>query len=110
MRIYAADNKMLRSVKLPGILAGIYLRNEYEAVVEKIGTQLGGVYTLLTEHYGETVELIEMEISASRFPIKVARLMGYEASDPALLMIRSFKNTSNKIMEIAITLRTISGM
>lgn len=89
--------------KRPISWTDIYLRNEYDAVVEKIGTQPGGVYTLLTQHYSEEVALIDMEISAARFPAKVARLLGYKASDPALLMIRSFKNTSNKVMEIAVS-------
>ncbi|MCC2595857.1 GntR family transcriptional regulator [Pusillimonas sp. MFBS29] len=89
--------------KRPISWTDIYLRNEYESIVEKIGTQSGGVYSLLTECFDEAVESIEMEISASRFPTKVARLMGYEESDPALLMIRTFRNAASKIMEIAVS-------
>lgn len=81
----------------------IYLRKEYQAVAELISTQPGGVYPLLEEHCGEVVETIEMEISASRFPPHVARFLGYEDSDPALLIIRTFRNLAGKVMEVAVS-------
>ena len=81
----------------------IYLRNEFEAVADFISTQPGGVYPLLEAHCGEVVEIIEMEISASRFPPRIARFLGYEASDPALLIIRTFRNTAGKGLEVAVS-------
>jgi DNA-binding GntR family transcriptional regulator len=81
----------------------IYLRNEYEAVADFISTQPGGVYPLLEAHWGEAVETIEMEISASRFPPRIARFLGYEASDLALLIIRTFRNTAGKVMEVVVS-------
>ncbi|AKQ55664.1 GntR family transcriptional regulator [Bordetella hinzii] len=81
----------------------IYLRKEYEAVAEHISTKPGGVYPLLEAHCGEIVEVIEMEISASRFPPRVARFLEYEAVDPALLIIRSFRNPAGKLLEVAVS-------
>ncbi|AZY48482.1 GntR family transcriptional regulator [Bordetella avium] len=81
----------------------IYLRKEYEAVADFISSKPGGVYPLLEEHCGEVVEAIEMEISASRFPPRVARFLEYEAADPALLIIRSFRNPSGKLLEVAVS-------
>lgn len=89
--------------KRPISWTDIYLRKEYAAIVDKIGSQAGGVYPLLQEYCNETVDTIHMEISASRFPAKVARQMSYEASDPALLMIRIFKNPAGKVMEVAVS-------
>lgn len=81
----------------------IYLRNEYEVVANLISSQPGGVYPLLEKHCGEVVETIEMEISASRFPPRIARFLGYELSDPALLIIRSFRNPAGKLLEVAVS-------
>lgn len=81
----------------------IYLRTEYGIIAPLISTQPGGVYPLLEEHCGEIVETIEMEISAVQFPPHVARFLGYDATEPALLVIRTFKNPSDKIMEVAIS-------
>lgn len=96
-----------RSRSVPGSKRGIswtdiYLRKEYQAVADLISTQPGGVYPLLGERCGEVVETIEMEISASRFPPHVARFLGYEDSDPALLLIRTFRNQSGKVMEVGL--------
>lgn len=81
----------------------IYLRKEYEAIVEHFGSRPGGVYPLLEERYGEVVETIDMEISASRFPPHIARFLGYDESDPALLIIRSFRNPAGRVMEVAVS-------
>lgn len=81
----------------------VYLRDEYASIVDKIGTRPGGVYPLLVEYCNETIEVIRMEISASRFPPEIARQMNYDASDPALLMIRTFTNPEGKIMEVAVS-------
>lgn len=81
----------------------IYLRNEYKAVADFISSKPGGVYPLLEAHCGEVVEMIDMEISASRFPPRIARFLGYDAADPALLMIRSFRNPAGKLLEVAVS-------
>ena len=44
-----------------------------------------------------------LEISASRFPPRIARFLGYEVSDPALLIIRSFRNPAGKLLEVAVS-------
>lgn len=81
----------------------IYIRQEYRAIVDKIATRPGGVYPLFEEYCGEVVETIELEISAAIFPPRVARLLGYGKSELALLMIRRFRNTDNKLMEVAVS-------
>ena len=81
----------------------IYLRNEYAGAADFISSKPGGVYPLLEEHCGEVVEVIEMEISASRFPPRVARFLEYETVDPALLIIRSFRNPAGKLLEVAVS-------
>lgn len=81
----------------------IYLRKEYKKVADLISTQPGGVYPLLEKYCGEVVDVIEMEISASRFPPHIARFLGYEEADPALLIIRTFRNLSGKVMEVAVS-------
>lgn len=81
----------------------IYLRIEYASVADKIGVRQGGVYPLLEDDCGEIVEHIEMEISAARFPRHVADFLGYADTDPALQMVRSFRNPVNKLMEVAVS-------
>lgn len=81
----------------------IYIRQEYEAVVDVIGSRPGGVYPLFEEYCGEVVETIEIEISAAIFPPRIARLLGYGKADSALLMIRRFRNTSGKLLEVAVS-------
>ncbi|OZI74871.1 GntR family transcriptional regulator [Bordetella genomosp. 12] len=81
----------------------IYLRKEYQSIAEHISTKPGGVYPLLETQCGEVVEVIEMEISASRFPPRVGRFLQYEAADPALLIIRSFRNPAGKLLEVAVS-------
>ncbi len=81
----------------------IYIRREYEAVVAHIGRQPGGVYPLFERLCNETVETIDMEISAATFPAAIGKRLGYSKSDPALLMIRRFRNPSGKLLEIAVS-------
>lgn len=81
----------------------IYLRKEYAHIADLIGTRPGGVYPLLEDHCGEIVEYIEMEISAARFPPYIAGFLGYDDSDPALLIVRCFRNPSGKVMEVAVS-------
>jgi DNA-binding GntR family transcriptional regulator len=81
----------------------IYLRKEYRAIVKQIATRPGGVYPLFEEFCGEIVETIEVEISAATFPPRVAKLLGYGKADPALLMIRRFRNSAGKLLEVAVS-------
>ncbi|MBP6019259.1 MAG: GntR family transcriptional regulator [Burkholderiaceae bacterium] len=81
----------------------IYLRQEYQHIVDMIGKQPGGVYPLLEAHCNEVVDVIEMEISAATFPAHVARSLGYLETDPALLMIRRFINPAGKTLEVAVS-------
>jgi len=81
----------------------IYLRKEYAVVADFICTSPSGVYPLLEAHCGEVVEVIETEISATRFPPRVTRFLEYEATDPALLIIRSFRNPVGKLLEVGVS-------
>lgn len=81
----------------------IYLRKEYKAIVEHIGHQPGGVYPLFERYCNETVGTIDMEISATTFPATIAKRLGYTKSDPALLMLRRFRNNGGKLLEVAIS-------
>jgi len=81
----------------------IYLRKEYAVVADYISNKPGGVYPLLEVYCGEVVEVIEMEISATRFPPRVTCFLEYEAVDPALLIIRSFRNPAGKLLEVAVS-------
>lgn len=81
----------------------IYIRREYQAVVEHIGQQPGGVYPLFERLCDETVETIDMEISAATFPAAIAKRLGYTKSDPALLMVRRFRNPAGKLLEVAVS-------
>lgn len=81
----------------------IFIRKEYEAVVEHIGSQPGGVYPLFERLCNETVGTIDMEISAATFPAAIGKRLGYTKSDPSLLMIRRFRNNASKLLEIAIS-------
>lgn len=81
----------------------IYLRKEHRDIIEHVSRVRGGIYPLFEMCYGEVVEVIEVEISATRFPKPVAKLLKYAVEDPALQVIRSFRNADDRLLEIAVS-------
>lgn len=81
----------------------IYVKQEYSAIAEHVGNQPGGVYPLFEQLFDEVIETIDIEISAATFPAAVAKRLGYGKNDPALLMIRRFRNTAGKLLEVAVS-------
>lgn len=81
----------------------IYLRKEYSGIVEMVGKVQGGTYALITQLYGEAVKYVDVEVSASTFPEPIAKTLKYDSKDPALLVIRRFYNSANKLLEVSVS-------
>ncbi|MCB1546585.1 MAG: GntR family transcriptional regulator [Hyphomicrobiaceae bacterium] len=79
----------------------IFVRPEYAAVVEDIGTVAGPVYALVERRYNVRVARVDIDISASTVPAGLSDLLGVEPNAPALLIVRRYHDQRGRVFEVS---------
>ncbi|MCG5238327.1 GntR family transcriptional regulator [Azospirillum doebereinerae] len=81
----------------------IYIPGRYRGIIDRIGATETSFYRLLEQEFGETVENIVQELSATALGGEIAEILERRAGSPALRIARCFHNPLGTLIEIAVS-------
>lgn len=82
----------------------VYINDRFSAVADAIKHETAPVYRLIEEHYGETVDQVEQDITATLVGSRVATRLGVTAREPALEVTRRYLSADGTVLAVAINL------
>jgi DNA-binding GntR family transcriptional regulator len=76
-----------------------YIHRDYSGVARLLPRHTGPLFTLIENMFGESIEELHQEITATLIPEELAGPLEVEAGSPAILVRRSCKTADGRIVE-----------
>ena len=81
----------------------IYIRPEFEGLLEFIGNDDRAVYRIIEEEFDEKLQKVELELSACTLGGKRAIHLDVDEGAPALRVIRQYTSADGRVLEVSIS-------
>lgn len=94
--------RRIRLTSAPICAVTIFLRPEYEAVLDDIGVLPGPVFGLIAARFGLRVTELELELSASGVSEEAAALLEVVPGSPALTTRRRYADSDGRVFEVSV--------
>lgn len=81
----------------------VYVRPEFESLLEHIGKDNRPVFRIIEEEFGEKVQKVEIELSACKISGKRAMQLEIEDGTPALRVVRQYTAPDGRVLEVSVS-------
>lgn len=85
----------------PISFTSVYLRPEFADIETRLRGRHMSIYSMLEQHYGQTIHAVKQSIEATLMPAHAARLLGVRARSPALHMRRSYLDRQGRVLGVS---------
>jgi GntR family transcriptional regulator len=101
--VHAASSA--RSAGKPFYWVEIYVAPAYSGIRDLVTSRTGLVASLIEEHYGEPIAEIKQEITATKMPSRIAKILGSSSGTPALRFQRWYYGRHAALMQVTLSVR-----
>ncbi len=88
-----------RGAPFPEVWVEFYIHRDFAAVGRLLPRHTGPLFTLIEDMFGETVDELHQEITATLIPRELAETLEVDAGTAAILVRRSCKTADGRIIE-----------